>query len=300
MSPRVVSIGEVLWDLLPSGPQLGGAPGNLAVHVRAFGGNSALISRVGDDALGRQARDQLSARGVNLDSLETDPTAPTGTVKVELNASREHRFTIVENVAWDRIASSDAARAQIAAADAVCFGTLAQRTPEAHAVIQSLLRSAASSASRLILCDINLRDPHPTPEVIESSLQLATALKLNETELPVLAKQFGLTGSLEDRVTALARRFDLDGVLLTLGASGSRVWYDGTWTSEPGRTVPVVDTVGAGDSFTAAFVMGRLMGAPIPETMRIATDIAAYVCTRPGATPLLPPDLSGVFLRNIA
>lgn len=297
-APRVASIGEVLWDLLPSGPQLGGAPANLACHVCALGGDAALISRVGDDTLGRRAREHLGNRGVRLDGLETDASAPTGTVEVELDATGQPRFTILENVAWDQIACSPIALDLVSAADAVCFGTLVQRTPAARAALHRLLD--ASVAARLILCDINLRDPYHSPEVIEASLRAATALKLNETELPALAAQFHLAGGLEDCAEALAQRFTLDTVILTLGASGSRVWCDGVWTREPGRTVSVIDTVGAGDSFTAAFLMGRLLGWSVPASVRLATDIAAYVCTQSGATPELPNPLREQFLNGVS
>ncbi|MEN9675676.1 MAG: 5-dehydro-2-deoxygluconokinase [Verrucomicrobiota bacterium] len=296
--PKVASIGEVLWDLLPSGPQLGGAPANLACHVRALGGDSSVISRVGDDALGRRARVHLGNRGVRLDGLETDPSAPTGTVEVELDSAGKPRFTILENTAWDQITCSPVALDLVSAADAVGFGTLAQRTPAAREALHRLLD--ASGAARLILCDINLRDPFHTPEVIEASLRAATALKLNETELPALAAQFHLAGGLEDCAESLAQRFALDTVILTLGAAGCRVWCDDVWTTEPGRNVPVVDTVGAGDSFTAAFLMGRLLGWSVPTTVRLATDIAAYVCTQSGATPELPDSLTGRFLKDVS
>jgi fructokinase len=291
---KVVALGEVLWDLLPSGPQLGGAPANLACHVAGLGGQAKLISRVGNDALGRQAREQLAARGVDVGNVATDPTAPTGTVSVEIDSTGQPHFTIHEEVAWDRLAVDSGSLQAVAAADAVCFGTLAQRTPAARAAIQTLL---AAAPDRLILCDINLRAPFCDRVTIEGSLRAANALKLNETELPLLARMFGFVGDPSAQAEALANRFGLRVLILTLGAAGSRVWQAGEWTTVAGETVAVRDTVGAGDSFTAAFVLGYLLGWPMKETVRAATGIAAYVCSQSGATPVLPPELAAKFLR---
>jgi fructokinase len=285
----------VLWDLLPSGPQLGGAPANLAGHVAQLGGTAILISRVGRDDRGRKARTGLRDRGVLLESLQEDSNLPTGTVSVELDASGHPRFTIVEQVAWDHLEATPEALAAVRTADAICFGTLAQRSPVSREAIQKLLN--ATPATTLRLCDINLRDPFHTPEVIESSLHAANALKLNETELPVLCRILGLPKEPHAAIEALAARFALNPVLLTLGASGSRVWSEGLWVEEPGRRVTVRDTVGAGDSFTAAFIMARLWRWPMAEALKAATGIAAFVCTQSGATPELPPELKKPFLR---
>lgn len=291
--PRIACIGEVLWDLLPAGPQLGGAPANLACHVAQLGGAAALISRIGRDEFGRRARTGLERHGVLLDSLQEDPSFPTGTVSVELDASGHPRFTIVEPVAWDHLEATPSALSTIRSADALCFGTLAQRSPASRQSIEALLEAAPPSQLRL--CDINLRDPFHTPEVIESSLRAANALKLNETELPELGRIFGLPAEPRVAVEILAARFHLNWVLLTLGASGSRVWSEGQWVVDPGRKVTVRDTVGAGDSFTAAFVVARLLNWAIPDALQAATDIAAYVCTQSGATPKLPADLKRRF-----
>ena len=295
-APQVVCIGEALWDLLPSGPQLGGAPANLACHVAQLGGAATLISRVGRDDWGHKARTGLRDRGVMLQSLQEDSVHPTGTVSVALDPSGHPRFTIVEQVAWDHLEVTPEALAAVRAADAVCFGTLAQRSLGSRQSIETLLRAAPPSQLRF--CDINLRDPFHTPEVIESSLLAANALKLNETELPVLGRIFGLPTELRAGIESLATRFNLDSVLLTLGAAGSRLWENGRWEEEAGRTVSVRDTVGAGDSFTAAFVLGRLLGWPRAHTLRAATEIASYVCTQSGATPELPPELKKPFLRR--
>lgn len=288
-APKVVSLGEVLWDLLPSGPVLGGAPANFAGHVAGLGGEAALVSRVGADELGREARRLLAAKGVRLDALGTDANAPTGTVGVELAADGQPKFTIHENVAWDRLTADDAARAVVAAADAVCFGSLAQRTPAARAAIHALLRSVRPGALRVF--DINLRAPFYTQETLSESLRVADVLKLNDGELAILARMFAIPGSPREQVQALARAFELRSVLLTLGAEGSCLWRAGQWFKQPGKRIEVRDTIGAGDSFTAVCVLGELRGWDSVATLRAATEVAAYVCTQAGATPTLPAAL---------
>jgi len=293
MKPRVVAVGEVLWDLLPAGAQLGGAPANLAVHAAGLAATAALVSRVGNDDLGRDAQARLAELGVDVSGVSVDPSAPTGTVGVDLDASGQPRFTIHQPAAWDFLEASPAALAIAAEARALCFGTLAQRHPAARGTLRALVSAANPSA--LLLCDINLRPPFQDREVIEWSLQAARTVKLNESELPILAGEWSLGADPDDQMEGLARRFDLDTVVLTLGAGGCRVWERGAWFQEPGRTVAVRDTVGAGDSFTAAFLMGRLAGWPMPDILRRATDIAAHVCTQSGATPELPESLTAPF-----
>lgn len=294
--PKIVSVGEVLWDLLPAGAQLGGAPANFACHACALGADAALVSRVGRDDLGAEALVRLRDRGLNLSALSVDPSASTGTVDVQVASDGQPQFSIRTHAAWDFIAVDEAALHLAATADVVCFGSLAQREPVSRDAIARILSVTRDDALRIF--DINLRAPFYTPEVIQGSLEAANVLKLNETELPVLAARFGLGGSGDQQLEELARRFELDVIALTLGAAGSRVLRNGVWTSEPGRKVKVKDAVGAGDSFTAALVIGLLRCWPTPKILAAATDIAAYVCTQPGATPELPSELVAPFLEN--
>jgi len=291
--PKIVCVGEILWDLLPSGPQLGGAPSNLACHVASLGGHASILSRVGDDDLGHKALALLKARGVHVDHVHIDPGAPTGTAGVELAPDGQPRFVIQEGVAWDRMTADEPSRNAVADAHAVCFGSLGQRSPEARAAIQSLV--SAASSSKPVLFDINLRAPFYERSTLEASLRLCSVLKLNDGELDVLTERFDLPGTGDSRAVALARRFQIETVLLTLGADGSRLWTEGQWWEEPGRPVEVRDTVGAGDSFTAAYVLGRLKGWSPPQILRTASDIAAFVCTQSGATPDLPAALTTPF-----
>jgi len=297
MSERfsIVGLGEVLWDMLPAGPQLGGAPANFTCHARALGADATLISRVGTDELGREIITRLNALGVSTNGIVVDAQRPTGTVGVELDAGQP-RYIIHENVAWDFIEATPAALAAVCSADAVCFGTLAQRSETSRFAIRSLVSSAASDALRV--CDINLRQHFYSQELIADSLALANVLKLNDAELPVLAALFGLSGDTRTQLAALARKFALRLVVLTRGAQGS-VLFDGTnWSEHPGIDVLVKDTIGAGDSFTAATVLGYLSGWKLDRINAFANEVAAFVCSHPGATPSLPEAMREAFRQT--
>ena len=296
MSFKVLGIGEVLWDLLPGGPQLGGAPANFACHAAALGADAGLISRVGCDPLGREALRLLAARVLDLAGLTSDEELPTGTVAVTIRADGHPLFRISENAAWDGLRADEKALELAAAADAVCFGSLGQRTGAASTAIRRLVQATRPDALRVF--DVNLRPPFHTPEVIAASLELADVLKLNETELPVLAAQFRLRGSVDEQLERLAERFGLEVVALTLGGAGSRLFRGGRWSAESARPITVQDAVGAGDSFTAALVLGLLRQQESGEILAAATEVSAYVCTQAGATPLLPGRLVEMFRRG--
>ncbi len=226
-----------------------------------------------------------------------DNDAPTGTVTVTLDAGGIPHFTIHENVAWDRMVITEAARELIKEADAVCFGSLAQRNPVSSSTIQQLV--AASSSDTLRVFDINLRQKFYSREVIEKSLHLANVLKLNDSELPILAQMFGLGGSSSKQIEQLAGVFRLGLVVLTRGSEGSLIHNEGRWSIQPPQTVQIVDTVGAGDSFTAALVMGLLNRMDLDELHAAAAEVAGYVCSQAGATPSLPLHLRGKFTGGV-
>ena len=284
--PIFIGLGEILWDLLPSGKQLGGAPANFAYHAHALGAEARVVSRVGNDPLGREILDRLRALGLTTDGIGVDTNAPTGTVSVELAADGQPRFIIHENVAWDRMVADEASLAFAARADAVCFGSLAQRREPSRSSIRALV--AATPATALRVFDINLRQQFYSPEIVETSLQLANVLKLNDQELPVLAAMFGLRGGVREQLAALAKQFGLRAVALTRGAHGSLLLAAGIWSDHPGLAVKVADTIGAGDAFTAALTLGLLAGRPLDDINRHANEVAAYVCSQPGATPPMP------------
>lgn len=296
MSFHVVGLGEVLWDLLPEGPQLGGAPANFAHHAHALGARATVVTRVGDDALGRQIVVRLQDAGLDVAAIQIDEQAPTGTVAVRLGPGGVPQFTIHEDVAWDRLLATPEALKAVRHADAVCFGSLAQRQATSRAAIQSLLFAARTDALRV--CDINLRQSYYSREIVEESLRMANVLKLNDDELVVLAALLDLSGSTRDQLVWLANTYALSTVALTRGGAGSLLWHHGEWSDHPGQPVAVVDTVGAGDAFTAALVLGILHGWPQAKVHQHAEGLARYVCSSAGATPDLPLTLRTPFLPS--
>ena len=286
MSFKIVGIGEVLWDLLPSGPQLGGAPGNFAYHTHALGANACVVTRVGDDTFGRDILRRLEEQGIADGTIQVDDTAPTGTVSVSLSEKGSPNYVIHENVAWDRLAVTSSALEAIREADAICFGSLGQRGEIARASIQRLV--AAAPAETLRVFDINLRQKFFSREVIEQSLRLANVFKLNDGELPFLATMFDLSGSTQQQIEKLAQKFSLQLVALTRGPAGSLLYRNGQWSDCPSVPIQIVDTVGAGDSFAAAMVMGLLHKMELDEINVLADEVARHVCSCAGATPPLP------------
>ena len=286
MKFNIVGIGEVLWDLLPSGMKLGGAPANFAGHAHALGAEARVVTRVGQDGLGTDIFKHLEGHGIVCNTVQIDPLAATGMVTVTLSEQGIPQYIIHENAAWDRLAVTPAAEAAIAAADAICFGSLAQRSEVARQTIQQLVATAPLGTLRVF--DINLRQKYYTRAIIEQSLRLANVLKLNDGELPVLAEEFGLVGTPRDMMQNLAATFELDVVALTRGPAGSLLLQNGQWSDCPSEPTKVVDTVGAGDAFTAALIMGLLRKMPLEEINYFADEVARFVCGFAGATPPLP------------
>ena len=297
MSSLIVGLGEVLWDMLPAGRQLGGAPANFTYHATALGAETRLISRVGHDDLGRETLEQLSKLGVPTECVEVDNQRPTGIVSVEVTADGQPHYQIHENVAWDAIQGEPAARRAVAGADAVCFGSLAQRSEPSRSTILSL--AAATPASALRIFDINLRQHYYSRDVIENSLALASVLKVNDAELPRLAEMFSLTGDARAQSQQLAERHSLRAVAYTRGGSGSLLFADGRWSDHPGVATAIVDTIGAGDSFTAAMTLGLLAGWELDRINDHANRVAAFVCSSAGATPILPASLRSLFASAV-
>lgn len=281
-TPRIVAVGELLWDLLPEGKQLGGAPGNVAHHARQLGADAVLVTRVGKDALGDEAC--VQSNPVTLHT-QRDPLKATGTAAVQLGPDGQPKFVLAEDVAWDYIAFDDATRDLARRADAICFGTLAQRSPVSRSTIRAIVDAAPAQALRVL--DLNLRDPFWTRDIVDQSLEAASVVKLSDSELDRLLP----TGGERDRVAALAKRFDLDVVALTRGAKGSLLYKGGEFVEHPGIPATVRDAIGAGDSFTATLTVGLLRGAPLDEISERANRVASFVCTQAGATPRLPKDL---------
>jgi fructokinase len=303
MNFKVIGVGEVLWDLLPTGPQFGGAPANFAYHAHALGAQVNLITRIGDDDLGRAVIRRLQETGLTQTTVQIDKTAPTGTARVAISGDGLAHFTIQDSVAWDCIAVTGEALAAAREARAICFGSLAQRAETSRRTIQQLVAATPTDALRVF--DINLRQQFYTRDVIEQALRAANVLKLSDDELPVVAAMFRRTSSTEAQIDSLARDFDLQVVALTRGANGSLLYQalplprrlEGgpRWSDCSSRPVKIVDTVGAGDSFTAALVLGLLGKMDLDQINAIANDIASYVCSQPGATPSLPVEFAKRF-----
>ena len=281
---EILCVGEVLWDALPAGLFLGGAPFNAACHLRAAGLTVSMVSRVGEDSLGEEVLRRCPWYGVGADLIQIDSELPTGLVRATIDDAGNAEYEIVEPAAWDAIALSDALERRALASRAIVFGSLAQRQAISRRTIERLWESDA-----LMVFDVNLRPPYEDPEVVRSSLQRADVVKLSESELARLAEWFGLTGTLREQVAAIAATFTCRTVCVTRGREGAVLWNQGRWAEQSGYEVEVRDTVGAGDAFLAVLLAGLLEGADDRVILRHANLIGAYVATQFGAVPLDQP-----------
>ena len=279
MKKVIVGLGEILWDMLPSGKALGGAPANFAYHATRLGEEGWAVSAIGEDPLGDEILALVEEKG--LKSILTRVPQPTGTVEVTLDGAGVPSYNIREDVAWDNIPSTEEMAALARRADAVCFGSLVQRLGSRAAVV-AFLRAAEGA---LKVFDINLRQHYYAKEIIASSLEMADILKINDEEIRVVAEMFGLGDDDTDACRALIRDYGLRLVILTRGAEGSEVITADERIAEPVCPAEVVDTVGAGDAFTAAFVVAYLRGESLADAQRLASQTAAYVCAHKGAMP---------------
>lgn len=279
----VVGIGEVLWDMFPGGKQLGGAPANFAFHVMKQGVRSCVVSAVGNDKLGDEIVDALQRKGVQMDISRV--MQPTGTVKVEIDGNGVPCYEITKDAAWDNIPYDEELEALANKTTAVCFGTLAQRSGISQATIKRFIETTSSDTLKVF--DINLRQQFYGKQLIEASLKLCNLLKINDEELAVLANLLVYELSdYESMCKRLINEYDLRAVILTCGENGSHVVTDaGQHSFLPTPRVEVVDTVGAGDSFTAAFVASMLKGKSVETAHRNAVELAAHVCMHRGAMP---------------
>lgn len=292
----VVGLGELLWDLLPGGKQLGGAPGNFAYIARLLGDNGVTASRVGDDALGREALQDLERRGISVAHIQRDPEHPTGTVGVDVDANGQPKFNIAENVAWDFLEWTAEWRALAQRCDAVCYGSLAQRSSGSRATIMKFVRAMKPGATRVF--DVNLRPPFYSAEVLAESIEIADIVKLNDEELPRVAGAFGIAeGDPIAALHSLREKLQLKLACMTRGSKGSVVVTPAAHHEHPGYQVKIADTVGAGDAFTAALVHHYLRGASLEKMNDAANYMGSWVASQAGATPA--PD-SAVIARVTA
>ena len=290
----VVGMGEALWDVLPEGKKIGGAPANFAYHVSQFGLDSRVVSAVGDDKLGMEILDNFRAKKLNT-MVEIVPY-PTGTVQVELDAEGVPCYDIKEGVAWDNIPFTLALEGLARQTRAVCFGSLAQRSVVSRETINRFLDAMPDGEGQYKIFDINLRQGFYTKEILCNSMRKCNILKINDEELVTISRMFGYPGiDLQDKCWILLAKYNLKMLILTCGVNGSYVFTPGEVSFVETPKVEVADTVGAGDSFTAAFVASILKGLPIPEAHKLAVETSAFVCTQNGAMPVLPERLTGGF-----
>ena len=285
----IIGIGEALWDMLPAGRQLGGAPANFAYHMSQFGYNAAAVSAVGCDAAGDDLISELDARG--LKHLMPRLGKPTGTVEVTLDAAGIPQYDIRRDVAWDFIPMTSELRDTVSSCRCVCFGSLAQRSETSRNTINAVMDAMPEDSLKVF--DINLRQNYYSLPVIEASLRRCRILKINDEETHAIARLFGLDTDDERQICMhLKQQYGLQAVILTCGTDGSHVFHaDGT-SSLPTPRVEVADTVGAGDSFTAGFCAALLAGRSVRRAHEIAVTTSAYVCTQHGAMPRLPQEIT--------
>ena len=286
----VVGIGEVLWDILPDGKKIGGAPANFAYHVSQFGLQSLVVSAIGDDALGQEIIGTFRDKGLN--SLISTVPYPTGTVQVELDMAGIPQYIIKEGVAWDYIPFTPELEALARNTCAVCFGSLAQRSTVSRNTINRFIDTMPKDNGTLIVFDANLRQSFYSEDVLEQSMMRCNVLKINDEEFPTVCRISGIPESdPESQCRALLNRYNLKILILTCGVNGSYIFTHDAKSFLATPQVKVADTVGAGDSFTAAFTASILSGLPVPVAHRKAVDVSAFVCTQNGAMPVLPAEL---------
>ena len=286
---KIAGIGELLWDLLPGGKHLGGAPCNFAFHALQTGCDAYVVSAVGNDADGNEIRMVLNQLEVSDSFVQTSPEFPTGTVTVKLDESGIPDYTIHKNVAWDNIEYLNDIKPLAREVVAVCFGSLAQRNSVSRNTIIQFLKATRQECLRVL--DINLRQSFYSQEIIEQSLDLANVLKLNDDELPIVCDYFGYQGDEESLLKQLLEEFQLELIAYTKGSRGSLLMTKNETSYCNVPQIKVEDTVGAGDSFTAILISGMLHRMELKEIHTTATNVAAYVCTMKGATPKLPEHL---------
>lgn len=286
----IVGMGEALWDVLPEGRKIGGAPANFAYHVSQFGFPGRVVSAVGDDKLGEEIRANFAEKG--LEGLLPTVPYPTGTVQVTLDDAGVPCYDIRENVAWDNIPFTAELEELARRTRAVSFGSLAQRNIVSRGTIGRFLDTMPDGEGRYKIFDINLRQGFYTQEVLCESFRRCNILKINDEELVAVSRMFGYPGiDLQDKCWILLAKYDLRMLILTCGINGSYVFTPGRVSFVETPRVEVADTVGAGDSFTAGFIAALLAGRSIAEAHRLAVDVSAWVCTQHGAMPRLPEEL---------
>ena len=281
----IVGLGEALWDMLPSGKHLGGAPLNFAYIASLLGDRAAIATRVGEDALGREMRTDLSSRKVDTSAIQTDAKLPTGTVDVQVHHGQP-QYDIRKPVAWDALEWSSSWQRLARRCDAVCFGTLAQRSAESRSTILRFLESTPASCLKVF--DINLRTPFFSRSVIEGALRFTTVLKMNDVELPQVAEMFGISGqSPTELMPVMRQKLGVKLLVVTRGERGAAAADGSRVVEHPGFSVKVRDTIGAGDAFSAAVTHCLIRAVNLEQTLAFANRWASWVASQAGGMPVL-------------
>ncbi|MFI3314494.1 MAG: carbohydrate kinase [Rikenellaceae bacterium] len=289
MTKYIVGIGEALWDVLPEGRKIGGAPANFAYHASQFGYTTRVISAVGEDKLGAELLKKFDENGLkyHIDKL----SYATGTVQVELDPNGVPMYDIKEGVAWDNIPFTSKVEKLAKETKVVCFGSLAQRSVVSRNTIHKFLEKMPDGEGQYKIFDINLRQGFYTRQTITDSMERCNILKINDEELVAISRMFGYPGiDLQDKCWILLAKYKLEMLILTCGVNGSYVFTPGNVSFVATPKVDVADTVGAGDSFTSTFISSILQGESVKDAHMKAVRVSAYVCTQHGAMPLLPAE----------
>lgn len=291
MKHTIIGLGEALWDVLPEGKKLGGAPANFAFHASQFGNDAVAISALGNDELGNEAAAEFESKGLKFIMPRVD--YPTGTVPTTLDSEGVPTYEIKEGVAWDNIPLTSEMEEAARRCDAICWGSLAQRSEKSRQTIRQIIDLTPERCLKIF--DINLRLNFYTKEVVTESLKRCDVLKINDEELATVSRMFDYPGlSAEDKCRKLMADFGLKMLVLTCGVNGSYVFADGQMSFLATPKVNVADTVGAGDSFTGAFCSAVLAGKTVAEAHKVAVETSAFVCTQNGAMPQLPQDITSM------
>ena len=280
MSLKILSIGEVLWDSLPGGLFLGGAPFNVACHLHSLGNDVTMISRIGDDELGWQIVRRMDERKMDSKGIQVDPENATGIVNVTLNADGIPEYDIVQPSSWDYISADQALVKLAKMSDALIFGSLAQRSEQSRQTIKTLRRMGMKN-----IFDINLRPPYLDKDIVRESLLDAHIVKLNDEEILQLSEWFSLPSEIQQAAMTISTQFDCETVCVTKGENGAALWHQQKWLEHNGFKITPVDTVGAGDAFLAGLISGILSDGDTATVLSRANAIGAYVATQNGATP---------------
>jgi len=279
-APTILCAGEALWDVLPRGEFIGGAPFNVAGHAARLGARALLAARIGNDERGRRALGIARELGIDTSLVQTDAALPTGEARAALDASGSARYEFLSPAAWDALAATPELLAAASGCDAFVYGTLGQRDARAHATIAQL-----ASAARWRVFDPNLRAPHINRDLCEAGMRGAALVKINEDECRLFAQWYGSECTAAALWDALAPRFAIAALCVTLGAAGSQLRWQGRWYYQPALPTQVADTVGAGDSFLAMLVCELLRGSDAPTALVRAGRLASFVASQPGAVP---------------